>query len=172
MHSPANCHENFKLELPEAWEPRTVRELRRLMKAKKAEVVFLIETKMNNKKLEPIRSKLGFQNAFGVGSVGKSGGLALLWQGEVELEIQNYSRRHINAIISLNEGTPWKLTIFYGHPDVSKHEEALSRLRVLATLSLEALVVMGDFNEIVDFFEKQGGRQIEATNGGFPTSYH
>jgi hypothetical protein len=36
---------------------------------------------------------------FMVDCVGCSGNLALLWKEEVELEIQNYSIRHINAVI-------------------------------------------------------------------------
>lgn len=31
--------------------------------------------------------------------MGCSGGLALLWTAEIDLEIQNYSNRHINAIV-------------------------------------------------------------------------
>jgi hypothetical protein len=34
-----------------------------------------------------------------VDSVGRSGGLALFWKEEFCVTIQNYSRRHINAII-------------------------------------------------------------------------
>jgi exonuclease III len=140
--------------------PRTVRELCRLVKEKKPDLVFLMETKLNNKKLETIRVKLGFQNAFGVDSVGKSGGLALFWQGATRLEIQNYSRRHINAIICPDEGVNWRITGFYGHQDVNKREEAWSLLRFLAKSRPEAWVILGDFNEIVEASEKQGGGRI------------
>jgi hypothetical protein len=46
--------------------PQTIQELCRLVKEKKPEVVFLMETKLNNKKLEPIRVKLGFQMPLGL----------------------------------------------------------------------------------------------------------
>jgi hypothetical protein len=46
-----------------------------------------------------MRSKLGFERMFVVDYVGRSGGLALLWKEEVELEIQNYSIQHINALV-------------------------------------------------------------------------
>jgi exonuclease III len=137
--------------------PRTVRELRRWVKNKRPEVVFIMETKMQSTKLDPIRSKLGFQNVFGVDSCGKSGGLALFWQGEVKLEIQNYSWRHINAIVSGEGSTPWKLSGFYGHPDVRKRREAWGLMRTLATFQPEAWMLIGDFNEIVELSEKQGG---------------
>ena len=130
-------------------------------------MVFLMETKLNNKKLELIRIKLGFKNTFGVDSVGKSGGLALLWHGECNIEVQNFSRRHINTIVLLNGGNPWKWTGFYGHPDTNRKEESWSLLRKLSELQSEAWMVMGDCNEILDSSEKLGGgdrpmRQMEA----------
>jgi exonuclease III len=84
--------------------PRTVRDLHRMLKVKKPNVVFLMETKLGKNKMELIRIKMGFSNLFVVDSVGRSGGLALLWDDDTELEIQNYSRRHINAFLSPTDG--------------------------------------------------------------------
>jgi hypothetical protein len=54
---------------------------------------------MNNKKIEFLRINLKFDNMFVVESVGRSGGLAMLWSNDLSLRIQNFSRRHINGII-------------------------------------------------------------------------
>ncbi len=35
-----------------------------------------------------------------VDCIGRSGGLALLWKSDAHVHIQNYSRRHINAVIN------------------------------------------------------------------------
>jgi hypothetical protein len=138
--------------------PRAVRDLRRMLKLKKPNVVFLMETKLGKNKMELIRIKMGFSNLFVVDSVGRSGGLALLWDDDTELEIQNYSRRHINAVLSPTDGVaPWKFTGFYGHPDVQKRHEAWGLLRHLASLEPVAWLCAGDFNEIVDISEKFGG---------------
>lgn len=48
--------------------------------------------------------KLGFDGVFVVEPVGKSGGLALLWKEDIKLEIQNYTRRHINAVVNMSPG--------------------------------------------------------------------
>jgi endonuclease/exonuclease/phosphatase family metal-dependent hydrolase len=57
--------------------------------------------------------------------VRRSGGLVLLWKKEVQGTIQNYSRRHINAIIKLDrDGVELKFTGFYGHPEVARRKEA------------------------------------------------
>lgn len=39
---------------------------------------------------------------FRVDSVGRSGGLALLWNDHFSVEIQNFSRRYVNAIVGLD----------------------------------------------------------------------
>lgn len=77
---------------------------------------------MYQSRLEKLKPKFGFRNLFVVDCVGKSGGLALLWNDGAGLEIQNYSRRNINAIIKLRgEEGSWKIfTGFYGHLDASK----------------------------------------------------
>jgi hypothetical protein len=46
-------------------------------------------------------NKAKASNFFVVDSIRKRGGLALLWNDEVGLEIQNYSRWHLNAAIKL-----------------------------------------------------------------------
>lgn len=67
-------------------------------------MVFLMETKIRHKKMEMIKCKIGFSNVFAVDCVGRSGGLGLLWNKKAGLEIQNISRRHINATISDSKG--------------------------------------------------------------------
>ncbi|XP_059436330.1 uncharacterized protein LOC132169290 [Corylus avellana] len=138
--------------------PETVRDLCHMVKEKKPLLVFLMETKMNAKKMEFVRIKLKFDNMFAVDSVGRSGGLALLWMDKLQLSIQNFSRRHINGIIRRRtDNGEWKLTGFYGHPDPSKRRESWGLLRHLATLSPKPWMCMCDFNEIVGQGEKWGG---------------
>ena len=107
----------------------TVWELRQLLKEKKPNIVFLMKTKLRSNKMERVRVQLGFKHMFVVDSVGKSGGLALFWTMDAGVEIQNYSRRHINAkVCSSPAKPPWKFTGFYGHSDTSKRPEAWSLL--------------------------------------------
>jgi hypothetical protein len=61
--------------------------------------------------MEGLRVQLGFEGLFVVEPIGRSGGLALFWKIVDELEIQNYSQRHINAIVRTAENeVPWKFT--------------------------------------------------------------
>ena len=70
-----------------------------MVEEKKPSVVFLMETRLRTAKMEIIRGKLGFFSMLVVDLVGKNGGLALLWKEEVEVEVQNFSMRHINALV-------------------------------------------------------------------------
>jgi hypothetical protein len=90
--------------------------------------------------------------------VGRSGGLASLWSDNVDIDIQNFSQRHINgSIIFLGDDPPWKLIGFCGHSDLSKRHEAWALLRHLKHLQLDSWVCLGDFNEIASLSKKVGG---------------
>jgi hypothetical protein len=138
--------------------PRTVQDFCQMVKEKRPNLVFLMETKLRKQKLEIIRSKLGFENMFVVDCVGKSGGLVLFWEEGWEVEVQNYSHRHINAIVhDQNLNADWKLTCFYGHPDPTKRHEAWDLLKLLARLTPDPWICIGDFNEVLTMSEKVGG---------------
>jgi ribonuclease HI len=138
--------------------PWAVRDLCRLVKDKKPDLVFLMETKLRRKKMEIVRNKLGFPNMFTVECIGRSGGLGLLWRDEAKVEVQNFSQRHINAIIfEPLVDLSWKFTGFYGHPEAPRRYEAWELLKFLARTAPSPWLVIGDFNEIVNGTEKWGG---------------
>ncbi|XP_042966793.1 uncharacterized protein LOC122300311 [Carya illinoinensis] len=131
-----------------------------MAKEKKPKIMFLIETLLVTSKLEGVRKRVGLENCFGVDPVGRSGGLAMLWSGDLVVEIQNYSRWHINAWVE-NEVTNqrWLFTGFYGHPETAKRNMSWELLCSLKPPVLTPWCVAGDFNELVSQSEKFGGRQ-------------
>ena len=50
--------------------------------------------------MERVKYILGYSNGLIVPSIGRSGGLALLWSSDTNLEIKSYSNHHIDAIIT------------------------------------------------------------------------
>jgi hypothetical protein len=126
-----------------------------MVRTKKPNLIFLMETKLHRRKMEANRIKLGFDGMFVVDSIGKSGGLALLWKLETVVQIQNYSRWNINAVVSADSSAKeWKFSGFYGHPEVAKRLRSWSLLRHLANLNPEPWLCVEDFNEITLVFEK------------------
>jgi hypothetical protein len=144
--------------------PRAVRDLCQLVKEKKPKMVFIVETKLHHHRLDFLKSKLGMVNLFGVDSVGKSGGLCLLWRNDIDVTIQNYSRRHINAVVkSEGRGMEWKLTCFYGHPEVAKRRESWALLKHLSLIDPIPWLCVGDYNEILNLSEQKGA--VSKTRG-------
>ncbi|CAM8928966.1 unnamed protein product [Rhodiola kirilowii] len=78
--------------------PRTVRALKDAIRVFRPQVVGLIETKMRRFGWDVMKWKFGFQNCFVVGREGLSGGMAVLWNNEAELEIVSYSKSHIDTV--------------------------------------------------------------------------
>ncbi|CAM8908580.1 unnamed protein product [Rhodiola kirilowii] len=91
--------------------PRTIRELRSLIRATNPQVIGLIETKADKKKMERIRVLLGFFGCFVVPAKGASGGLALLWRREVDVSIVSFSFYHIDFLFS--DRIISRFTLFY-----------------------------------------------------------
>jgi len=138
--------------------PETVRELHNLVKSKQPHFLFLIETKVFSQKLHRIKRKMGFVGMIQVDPLGRRGGLAFLWKPEKGVEVMNYSQRHISIDISLDDSDfHWTFTGFYGNPDRTLRDESWKLLTHLGSLSRDAWLCMGDFNEIIDQSEKVGG---------------
>ena len=60
---------------------------------------FLMETRPFGVAAESVRSQLRFENGFHVNCEGRSGGLILLWNSEVDVQIQSYSRGHVDFLV-------------------------------------------------------------------------
>uniref|UniRef100_A0A2N9FNQ8 Reverse transcriptase domain-containing protein n=1 Tax=Fagus sylvatica TaxID=28930 RepID=A0A2N9FNQ8_FAGSY len=155
--------------------PKAVRALHNMVKMKGPKVLFLLETKLDSGRMEGVRIKLGYDNVFSVPSLGRSGGLALLWKNEAEIIIQNYSQHHIDAHVDSQQTKCWRLTGFYGRPEQHRRKESWALLKHLSTLDSAPWLCIGDFNELLALHEKRGGnmrslRQIlefqEAVNAG------
>ncbi|XP_040996152.1 uncharacterized protein LOC121242341 [Juglans microcarpa x Juglans regia] len=140
--------------------PRTVRDLSMLVKIHKPSILFLMETKLQKKNLDGLKLKLGFKYLFSVDSVGRSGGMVLLWAEDVHIKISTYSQKHINMWVVQSE-VEWMLTCFYGNPKTEKRYEGWGILRHLNRLQPKRWLCLGDFNEILYHSEKYGGARRE-----------
>lgn len=138
--------------------PRAIREVSKLIRAHNPQVLFLMETRKRNSETDWIRSLCQFDNCFVVDANGRAGGLALLWMNNTNLSIQSYSKNHIDAIIDSRElDCKWRITGFYGHPDVKYRHVTWNLLRTLANNNNLPWLCLGDFNEILSNSEKFGG---------------
>ena len=98
--------------------PEAVRELRSIVKVEGPSLVFVMETMIRGKRAEDLQHTLGFGGCFEVDSVGLGGGIGLFWAKNVNVELKNYSTRHIDVVVQNKDmNTPvWRFTSFYGAP--------------------------------------------------------
>ena len=69
--------------------------------------------------------KTGLLNGVIVPSKGRSGGLAMLWERDLSVELKSYTRYHIDAVVTdPTSGFKWRITGFYGNPDTNRRKES------------------------------------------------
>ncbi|KAL0311520.1 UNVERIFIED_CONTAM: hypothetical protein Sangu_2446700 [Sesamum angustifolium] len=137
--------------------PLTVKGLGDLLRDNKPTLVFLAETKCFASQIEVLKRKF---NLFGcnVDPKGRSGGLAILWQKYVDIQLQSFSRYHIDVSVRVKESDEWwRFSGIYGEPDTSKRDHTWRLLRRRHSQSIRPWLCAGDFNEILEHSEKEGG---------------
>ncbi|KAL0406141.1 UNVERIFIED_CONTAM: hypothetical protein Slati_3928000 [Sesamum latifolium] len=143
------------MELSGLGGPWTVRTLTSLIREHHPALVFLAETKCPTHQVEVLKHKFDMFR-FGVETVEKSGCLAVLWDKNTDVQLQSFSRNHIDVSIKLYADKDWwRFTGFYGDPDVSKRDKSWKLLSNLRTQSARPWLCAGDFNELFISLRKQ-----------------
>ncbi|XP_042958006.1 uncharacterized protein LOC122293492 [Carya illinoinensis] len=137
---------------------KIVQDLCSMTERNKPNLVFIMETKLRYMKSESIKRRIGSEGCFTVEAVGKGGGLILLWDSSLNLEIVNYSQGHISAWVMEEAASKWLLICFYGAPETTKRKDTWSMLKSLKPKGDEGWMIVGDFNEILTEDEKWGGK--------------
>lgn len=81
------------------------------------------------------------------------------------MHLQSFLTSHIDVqIVGDNEELVWRFTGFYGHLVKSLHSQSWDLLRELVWDNALSWIVMGDFNEVLFTYEKQGGHLCDERN--------
>ncbi|CAI9090396.1 OLC1v1025159C1 [Oldenlandia corymbosa var. corymbosa] len=109
--------------------PRKFQELDEIVRAKSPHLIFLCETKSNQRQFDHLKEKLGM---FGlcVEAQGSSGDLAMLWRKDLIVNLRSFSDRFIDTNVVLL-GSSVRITGIYGEPDVSLCRDAWNYLSSL-----------------------------------------
>lgn len=137
--------------------PLAVQALLGFVRQKRPDILFLSETLSSAFKMEGIRIKLNYANCFVVAPEGRSGGLALLWNGGLAVEVVSYSNHYIDTKVHGTGVHPsWRFTGYYGQPERGRRRESWELLRYLSSCNNLPWVIVGDFNDLLWEREKQG----------------
>ena len=63
-------------------------------------MVCLVETQLSKQRVEGLMRVLGYEGGYAVGSSGRSGGLAIFWKSPVSMRLLNFSKYHIDMVVS------------------------------------------------------------------------
>ncbi|GMJ08752.1 hypothetical protein HRI_004544400 [Hibiscus trionum] len=93
--------------------------LRRIRSSSKPSVVTLLETRISGIRDDCIISRLGFQSSFWVEAQGFSGGIWLLWNGDMTVQILAISNQFIHfSLHGLSLARPLLLTVVYANSHI------------------------------------------------------
>lgn len=143
--------------------PRAIRILRDLIKSQNPDLIFLSETLVEGSVISNIADQLGFNNVFTVDKIGRSGGMAVLWNRKVECQVIDSTRNHIDLHVMENSVAVWRLTCYYGYPERSRRREAWDMLRKLSENVNLPWCIFGDFNDLLYDADKRGPHPIPST---------
>lgn len=123
-------------------------------------VLIIVEPRVSGQRVESIIAKLRFQNNFRVEAEGFSGGIWVLWEGDiVNVDIISTSNQFIHYGVSFKDGSEsFFLTCLYGSPIPSIRQDLWNNLETLSTaVGNNKWCCIGDFNEYKGLEDKQGG---------------
>ncbi|CAM8951075.1 unnamed protein product [Rhodiola kirilowii] len=127
---------------------RTIRELRNFISTKNPHIICILESKSNLSKMEMVRVHLGYDCCFAVPSRGKSGGVAVFWRSNLDVQVINYSFYHIDFLVQYI--TSVRFTLFYGCPTSAMRGRRWDLITRLSHLSSQPWCIAGDFNEVLN----------------------
>ncbi|KAG4171454.1 hypothetical protein ERO13_A12G210150v2, partial [Gossypium hirsutum] len=140
--------------------PTTIRELKQLLIANNLDIIFLCETKMNVIDFQRVQNRCRMQNGLVVSLERRSGGLVLMWKGEMNVTIQSYSKHHIDSLVKMGRNSNIRVTGYYGHANPSERNSSWDILKSVRAAVNEEWVVGSDFNAVLNDAEKDSGRRI------------
>jgi hypothetical protein len=163
VQHPLGTMKYISLNCQGCGRPETVQEIRHLVDEVKPTVVFLMETRLDRDRALRLKGRLGFMDGEAVSSDGFSGGLALLWRGDVTIAIQSLSMFHIDALPSCPDlGIhQLRLTAFYGELKRELRKNSWFLLRFLRAQHDAPWLCLGDFNEVLSTDEYFGANSRE-----------
>ncbi|KAK6126320.1 hypothetical protein DH2020_039965 [Rehmannia glutinosa] len=128
--------------------------------AKVSHSIFLCETKCAQSIIDKLKSDLGYHGIV-VDSVGRAGGLALLWRKNIQVSLRIFSTRFIDVDVSYQNST-FRVTVSTGSQDVSQRWNFWNLFKHLKTHSFTPWLCLGDFNEVLLQSEFHGrGLRVE-----------
>ncbi|KAJ1686323.1 hypothetical protein LUZ63_017713 [Rhynchospora breviuscula] len=152
----------------------TIPTLARYLHSTRARLAFVSETKYSISQAKQRISRLSLRNSEVIPSVGKSGGIWLLWDDDVVVEVLERSFFFFFAKVQMYASEdPWLLGAVYAHPNPVVQGYIWDRIIYYSNCHNLPLCTIGDFNCILGLDEKKGGStRFKSKNRAFASMVH
>lgn len=134
--------------------------LRKLVRSYSPDGLFLMETKASSQRLQRIGNSLAYENSFFIRKDSGGEELALLWLDNLNWNVVYNSNWIIGINTTSKFGTPYSIWFCYCSAYNSLRGDFWRVLSDLVKTGNIAWVCMGDFNDVLDQFEKLEGRYV------------
>jgi hypothetical protein len=135
-------------------KPHTVQDLSCLVRQYCPKVVFISETRQQRDRVSNLRHRTGIKNAFVVDGQGKGGGLVLIWDDAIQLNVLSYGMHYIDTLIwDGDHHASWHATFVYREPWAQDRHVTWELLERIKPVSSAPWLLIGDFNEVMWPFE-------------------
>lgn len=118
-----------------AGKASTVRELRDLAKNYAPALLCILETRIGKTRVESLAASIGFDNAYAIDSVGRSGGIGLFWNNSIKINILGYSDYHVDVEVLDPGWDPWRMTAVYGKAQTHLRHQTWDTLKNISSSS-------------------------------------
>lgn len=138
----------------------TVHHLKDIRRTHNTDIMLLVETKNVDKYVNSVIKDLGYTHSFVVSARGSSGGLAMMWNDEVKIHFLGTPSLNKSDMYVEDGSNIFCLSYIYGHPELKSRKFLWEHLISDAAAGLyqsRPRLMVGDFNDIKDNTEKQGG---------------
>lgn len=140
--------------------PRKQQFLTRLLRSTRANIAFIVETKCSLPKSNQLFQNDQFlPNFVCVPARGQSGGMWLMWDHSVNVQVISQTRHLIHARIQQPHQPSWSLVCVYGDLAHAMNMRIWDTIKQIIESEAEVCVV-GDFNAITGIDEKYGGNPV------------
>jgi exonuclease III len=78
----------------------TIRELRDFAREHAPSILCVVETQLHKSRVERLAGTLGYDRSFAISNTGRSGGIGIFWNNDINIEILPYSQYHLDAVVS------------------------------------------------------------------------
>lgn len=143
------CHKDF---LPA---------VREYIRTSNPDVLFIVEPRVSGRRADRICRRFRAFSSERIEAEGFAGGIWMLWRSD-RIQVVILDRNPQAMHCQVRQGLLcWTLTAIYARPLPTRRKELWRYLRDKAEAISEPWVVLGDFNDILDPSEKQGGAPFD-----------